>query len=100
MSVIRVDLDKCIGCRNCVDVCPMDVFYFAPEEGKSVLAYPENCQNCGQCCVNCPTRSLGLSNETYGYPLTAYRCTTTAPVHHYVLTQPDVLHEVTKGNLS
>lgn len=99
MSVIRVDLNKCIGCKRCVDVCPLDVFYFDPEARKSVLAYPECCQNCGQCYVNCPTRSLGMSNETYGYPLTAYRSTTTAPVNHFVLTQPYILHDIMQGKL-
>lgn len=99
MSVIRLDLNKCIGCRRCVEICPLDVFYFAPKQRKSVIAYPENCQNCGQCYVNCPGRSIGLSNETYGYPMTAYRGTTTAPVHSYLLTQPGILHEITGGKL-
>ncbi len=49
MSVIRVDLNKCIGCENCVNICPLDVFYFDAAAHKSVLAYPENCQSCGQC---------------------------------------------------
>ena len=39
MSVIRVDLNQCIGCRKCVIICPMDVFYFDEEARKSVLAY-------------------------------------------------------------
>lgn len=99
MSVIRIDLDTCIGCKICVDVCPLDVLYFDGENRKSIIAYPENCQNCGQCYVNCPVGSLGISNETFGYPITAYRCTTTAPVNHYDITQPNVLHEVTKGKL-
>lgn len=99
MSVIRVDLNKCVGCRRCVDVCPLDVFYFDLEARKSVLAYPECCQNCGQCYVNCPTRSIGMSNETYGYAMTAYRGTTTAPVNQFVLTQPHILHEITQGKL-
>ena len=99
MSVIRIDLEKCIGCKICVDVCPMDVLYYDPEQRKSIIAYPECCQNCGQCYVNCPTRSIGISNESYGYPLTAYRCTTTAPTNQYVLTQPGILHKITKDNL-
>ena len=24
MSVVRIDLNKCIGCENCVGICPMD----------------------------------------------------------------------------
>ena len=49
MSVVRIDLNKCIGCENCVNICPLDVFYFNQEAHKSIIAYPENCQSCGQC---------------------------------------------------
>ena len=40
MSVARLDLNKCVGCRNCVKLCPMDVFYFDEEANKSVMASP------------------------------------------------------------
>ena len=100
MSVIRIDLNQCIGCRKCVIICPMDVFYFDEEARKSVLAYPESCQNCGQCVVNCPTRSLGITADTFGYTMTAYRGATTAPMNHCVLTEPGVLDAMTKGKLN
>lgn len=73
MAVRRADLNKCIGCQNCVDVCPMDVFRFDYKENKSVLAYPENCQNCGQCWLNCLGRSLTFDNEIHAYSVTASR---------------------------
>lgn len=100
MSVVRIDLDKCVGCKRCVDVCPMDVLYFDSKARKSIIAYPENCQNCGQCYVFCPTRSIGISNETFGYAMTAYRCNTTTPKNQFLITQPGVLHEITKGKLT
>lgn len=99
MSVVRIDLNKCIGCRNCVEICPMDVFYFDDKAHKSVLAYPENCQSCGQCYVNCRGRSLGISNDTFGYPITAFRNATTAPMNHIVVTAPGVMGYLTKGSL-
>lgn len=61
MSVVRYDLNNCIGCEHCVTVCPMDVFRFDVENMKSVIAYPENCQSCGQCYMGCQGRSLGMS---------------------------------------
>jgi len=78
MSVQRYDLNACIGCRNCYNICPMDVFRFDETVNKSVIAYPENCQCCGQCYVNCPGRSLVLSNTMTGYAITAHRAATTA----------------------
>ena len=81
MSVARYDLNRCIGCKNCVKVCPMDVFRFDEEARKSVIAYPENCQSCGQCFVNCLGRSLTIVSETYGYGMTSYRAATTAALN-------------------
>lgn len=99
MSVIRIDLNKCIGCENCVNICPMDVFYFLPEKHKSVLAYPENCQSCGQCFVNCKGRSLGMTNNSFGFAAPALRSPTTAPMNRVVVTEPGTFAEMTKGNL-
>ena len=81
MSVVRIDLNQCIGCENCVNICPLDVFYFNHEAHKSVIAYPENCQSCGQCFVNCLGRSLTIVNDMYGYAQTSYRAATTVAMN-------------------
>ena len=73
MSVVRYDINACIGCKLCFEICPFDVFRFNKELRKSVIAYPENCITCGQCYVNCPGHSLALSNEAYGHNITSNR---------------------------
>ena len=73
MTVMRYDLNRCIGCKNCFTVCPMDVFRFDTASNKSVIAYPENCQNCGQCYLNCLGYSLVLSYDSFGYTMSANR---------------------------
>lgn len=73
MSVIRYDLNKCIGCRKCYTLCPMDVFRYNEAANKSVIAYPDNCQSCGQCYVNCPVHSLEMSYYDVGHAITNYR---------------------------
>lgn len=73
MAVIRYDLNLCNGCKNCVTICPMDVFRFDETENKSVIAYPEDCQICGQCYINCPTHSLEICNADYSHAIVAYR---------------------------
>ena len=73
MAVYRIDLDACIGCRKCYEICPMDVFRFDYEKKKSVIAYVSECQIFGQCIVNCAPHSLGLTYEEVGQPLTVYR---------------------------
>ena len=99
MSVVRIDLNNCIGCENCVNICPMDVFYYDEMAHKSVLAYPENCQSCGQCYLNCKGHCLGISNDTYGYPLTAFRGASKAAMNHVTVTEPEMITEVTAGKL-
>ena len=71
--VKRVDLNKCIGCKNCYTVCPMDVFRFDEEKRKSVIAYPESCQNCGQCVINCLGTAITLTDEIFAYPIVGSR---------------------------
>ena len=99
MSVIRVDLNKCVGCESCVNICPMDVFYFDYTAHKSVLAYPECCQSCGQCFVNCKGHALGISIDQFSFPITAYRGLSTAPMNQVVVTAPGAVREFTKGSL-
>ncbi|MCD8022793.1 MAG: ferredoxin family protein [Lachnospiraceae bacterium] len=67
MAVKRNSLELCIGCQTCYKVCPMDVFRYDSEAKKSVIAYPESCQTCGQCYLNCPTHSLGLDCSSFNY---------------------------------
>lgn len=99
MGVVRIDLSRCIGCENCVNICPLDVFYFDHAAHKSVLAYPENCQSCGQCYLNCKGRSLGISNDQFSFPITAYRGASSAPMNRFVVTDPGNVAAFTKGRL-
>ena len=80
MSIARKNRDVCIGCRRCVDRCPMDVFYYDPRENKSVIVYPENCQSCGQCSLACPTDSLTMVDTIYEYAPVPMRALRTFPV--------------------
>lgn len=86
MTVARYDLNRCIGCQSCYNVCPMDVFRFDADAMKSVIAYPENCQNCGQCYVNCPGYSLVLTYDVYGYSMSTNRAPSALPKRYQAVT--------------
>ena len=73
MTVKRNDLNLCIGCKTCANICPMDVMRFDASAMKSVIAYPENCQTCGQCYLNCPSHSLGIDCTMYAYSAVSTR---------------------------
>jgi NAD-dependent dihydropyrimidine dehydrogenase PreA subunit len=51
----------------------MDVMRFDASAMKSVIAYPENCQSCGQCYMNCPSGSLGMDATSYAFATVATR---------------------------
>jgi NAD-dependent dihydropyrimidine dehydrogenase PreA subunit len=44
-------LDKCTGCKLCIDVCPHNVFGL---DGKKVRIQEKDlCMECGACALNC-----------------------------------------------
>ncbi len=64
---IVFDWTKCIDCRLCVDVCPVD-FLEVKDKGSdiSVETYQNEdreCINCGQCIVHCPAGAIEASGE-------------------------------------
>ena len=51
MFVPTVDSDKCIGCGECVEVCPVEVFEL--EDEKAVPANADECLGCESCVEVC-----------------------------------------------
>ena len=65
MGAVQILKEKCIGCEQCVIVCPFEALYM--EEGK-VEVYPEKCKECRKCLPVCPTEALFLERRTKGEP--------------------------------
>ncbi len=51
MFTPTIDADKCIGCGECVDVCPADVYEIQDE--KCVPVNAEECLGCESCIEVC-----------------------------------------------
>ena len=56
MAEIEVNNETCIGCGECVDICPADVYVL--QDGKSAPVRMEDCINCCSCVEVCPTGSI------------------------------------------
>jgi len=48
---IQVDLDKCEGCGDCVEVCPSAVYEL--QDNKSVVVNMDECIECCACVEGC-----------------------------------------------
>ncbi len=56
---VLVDSDKCTGCGECVDICPVEVYEL--ENGKSAPINPEECLGCESCVEVCETCAVSIS---------------------------------------
>lgn len=52
---ISIDLDKCRGCKKCVDACPFGVLHM---EGKLVVLDADDCRGCNACVQTCPFQAI------------------------------------------
>jgi NAD-dependent dihydropyrimidine dehydrogenase PreA subunit len=59
MYKVEVDEDKCIGCEECVEVCPVDVFEMQDE--KSVPVNADECIGCESCVEACEQEAIKVA---------------------------------------
>jgi formate dehydrogenase (NADP+) beta subunit len=66
---IVLDVDKCVLCALCADVCPVDVISLVPSEeldpgapgGTVLLLDEERCIRCALCIERCPPDALSMA---------------------------------------
>jgi adenylylsulfate reductase subunit B len=58
---VKIDFEKCIGCKECYELCPLDVFVWDKELKKPKAAYQEECWHCGICWMECPKRAIDVT---------------------------------------
>ncbi|MFH0938160.1 MAG: 4Fe-4S binding protein [Planctomycetota bacterium] len=67
------DIERCIGCKACAKVCPIDCFWIDNEKtetNKQRISRFDidqlKCMYCGLCVTACPTESLTMTKEWWG----------------------------------
>lgn len=53
---LKLDTEKCNGCRMCVNVCPHEVFIMDLKKAK--IVNNDSCMECGACEKNCPFEAI------------------------------------------
>ncbi len=59
MIDVQVDLEKCDGCEECVNLCPSEVFQM--KDGKSDPVNASDCANCLTCVESCPNGAITVT---------------------------------------
>jgi formate hydrogenlyase subunit 6/NADH:ubiquinone oxidoreductase subunit I len=65
---VLLDIDRCVLCGLCVDVCPVDVLSIVPAievgsglgPGTALLLDERACIRCALCVERCPTDALAM----------------------------------------
>ena len=58
MHQILINLEKCNGCKKCVDTCFADVIYWSEKSKRPYTRYPEECATCNWCEIKCAAGAI------------------------------------------
>jgi len=60
----RIDEDLCVGCGECMEVCPNGVFRLNEEKDVVEVAVPLNCVVlCDKCAGSCPAEAISFPDK-------------------------------------
>ncbi|MGW8193492.1 MAG: mercury methylation ferredoxin HgcB [Desulforhopalus sp.] len=60
-AILQLSRELCIGCGDCVTVCPHRVFVISG--GKARIVDQNGCMECGACAKNCPVDAIYVNPD-------------------------------------
>ena len=60
VTTLTLNIEKCIGCYMCIEVCPREVFL--KDNQKVKIIKKDSCIECGACSLNCPVNAINVKN--------------------------------------
>lgn len=57
---IRIQDNKCIGCRRCIEVCPGNLIKWDAVESHAYMRRPKDCWGCTSCIKECPVNAIAF----------------------------------------
>jgi NAD-dependent dihydropyrimidine dehydrogenase PreA subunit len=64
MYIVDIDTDKCEGCGDCVEVCPVELLELVEEDGKKYASFTgsaNDCIGCMACEEECPDGAITVT---------------------------------------
>ena len=58
-----MDVDKCIACETCVQVCPQTLFEMKDDKARFIQERVDDCTACETCVNNCPASALSMTTK-------------------------------------
>ncbi len=55
-----IDKQKCVNCKHCYEICPLDVFRLKGEARTVTVQFPEECWHCAACAAECPKGAIEM----------------------------------------
>ena len=62
-----IDKKKCVLCRTCAEICPLNVLKYDDELKEIKVRYPDECWHCRACVLDCPKEAIKMR-----YPISAF----------------------------
>lgn len=59
VTTLSFNIDKCVGCGKCSEVCPHGVFDILDK--KAYITDKDLCMECGACALNCPANAIEVN---------------------------------------